>query len=1351
MNNVSRSGQGSGLIASQPLQPSREGFLKPAPFASAFRFPSQSTTVMESCEFVKDEHLRSIYNICDHYQEGCKGVSDEEACLSEKLEAACELLSCGYTPRTTRLQCSSLEYTALLHNNLTERSTCYKFLTVDQVVHGHLSYDYQVVPVVLTSDGPVYCPEMENGCTPVSCGENLDFNLCTRHNLAATRADAPAKFARVPSVNRESYLDVVSRNRRQYENIRFDLKAILVCDVPYIFARTLEYGDLTWHVDHGRCVALPSYPEAQTFWNAVSSLLNSYHRGVITVDPVLLGTTLSGVRVGSDVAQRVHRQLCKRYRFTSGRLNTGKGTIAICNSVKETLERFIAQGFKDKKRDCYFPIGNLMRHAYEFTSLQSGQTLFSMDAWMSFGKALFDKWVVLNWNNVRFPVPDPSNKSRLIMQTFEIASQESHCGLEASAEMWTHMIYTPFSVPTWPNVLESVANRIVSGGGGENKVVGKGKGQGNKRNRGRKQPDKVYVKKEPAPVKEAVSFDAPAAIPAPAVAEKKPQGKPNKPKQIKKQQGRTDLIIEGVKYPGHKSFYDVIPGDKNRCGAYAAFRIIQTRYNCVPSALSLDDQYEFIKSAGNFCGIPVENDMLSAETIVGVLRSFNIGCTIFRPYNKDGNLRLTPVISCQFKSKIPTAAILHHSNHFDLITQFIYCDGSSDKTARFVPSVSGMTQPSVVSYKPSTSMESGRKIFHDVKPKCTTLCKNFLLAMSQIMPAEDIAHFMSFATNTKGEVVQVFNRCGLLPTDAPVPSVWLKMDETFDLSKTKAIVETLPQFIKDSYHDTHFKSLLDGVLPAHEADNVVITEEEHAAMDAFFGKSAPEQDNASAGETTPAQTNTTSVASEPEGPVEGPPSVSEDESGVAAVGPPLTDPIPDAPSLDSYVPPLIVENVSKFLNRATLQNEIALVHRFNLIGRTIDFHLTRMYSLDHLNDETLFASMCTCAEFFWNKVHRGLAMYKNAEWDTDRLRFGGVSISLSIQDMRALHTRVTADCSIKVPTRAIIVISEYPFLAIRGDEILGTTDVDTDFPASMWDRSFAQSYAQHFYLSKVVYLERPGLRRPPVEPRPPPPPPDTITDGTGSSAKEIINNGGVIYHYVDLKNEMPFYSAIAKLNGNKDRYSKVYSYYDKPALGPKLPMTDARVLAYKNDKLLAASQPSTTTLHYAEKGTCKIEKPDTKTKLKKAAKLGVLGAVMCITPLVVVAPVVVAAAAFTLIDGVTDQLAYERAYLRSVKRRRQVVHYDHAVIENLTDVVDFTGKSDALGTSIIASRVKVTCPHIGTSSNVAFGHEESNLLYGTQQFASAYYHSRRLVANPAITTFKEATAYTADGTIQSLP
>lgn len=1313
---------------------------------------------------------------------------------STKCEAARELLVGGYSTRPARGHLPSLPAACMLHNNLYERSIPYKFVRSEFEFEDTLFLEV-LCPVITNDMTYDLCSDIQTGCKPYySESGEIKFNLCVRHQMASTRPDAPSMYARTSTnIHRPSYLAVANMKVTKCFELdwteKYRLSDLAREEIPLLFARTFEYGDATWHVDALTYTTFPCYSEATDFYQNLSAILYKYHKGIIRVDEVVLGVMLSGLVVGSDAARKAFRQFTKRYRFKESVSNSGYGTVSIEDTVQDTLVRFLAQGFRDKKKNYYFPISSMMNHAYNFSPLHvsSGMDVetqgLNRTAWRNFGMELFDKWVVLAWNHCDYPVNGK-------LARFHIATAEAHIGLEASVEMWHNMLYDPYGVWNWEKELVKTSTRILLGGAPpveQTPKPSKGKG-GAAKKRSSNYKKKVYVAKaQPQPEKSGAVTSAavepvtvaPAPVVAPVVtAPAQPEVKPasapvksNKKPQKKKTPipPKNSTKFDGVSYTNVKPFFQSISGLDNRCGAYSVYFILSNTFDSLDKNLPLADQYDFVRSAGCFFGVKVENAMLSADTCVAVLLGFGIRCVVVKSFKNDkGQLRLRQVMSsthCPMDNKFPLAHIFHHDNHFDVLTNYMYVDKADSTLARFSPKTFGMITPGAVGFKPSTKMQSGATVYHDVMPTDLNISDYFLSKAVNILSEFDLAHVLSCRPLIAGGIVRVLPRTHLLSSDVKCPELWSEVDEkidtVFEVERLNALC--LPA-TKGSFFEQHYNDYVEGhFVSLHSAREPEPTPEELKKMDEFFGKLENEMEGLK-------MTDVSSDASS---------DVDESEEGGddnnPTIGQATVVDVTSGPPSDIVVPTdamkaAIQHGKAKYSNSSLLWGEIRLVARLRILYQGMEKFIIRRckrtgapkaVTQAHM-EEWLALTQCHRKDTIVQR-DPALSLYRLGGYIGDRYCYGTMDYGLNRSHFELMHLELESflACNVSIRQRTTISVERYGLYSVckRGDRIRDrdangkkcnpTVTIAVGLPYLMNTLPLVvlaarQQYSQEVFTIKHLDLGRPWPRAnpPPVENRDMP--------NVFMSNTEVAARKGVIYHYIDVEDKTPCYTWAAKFNGAKGRYSKAYSFYDTPVTQTLGPMTEQRITAYLNDKMLGPSLPAKTVLHIAEQKEVKLVKPETIKVLKKASVLAAIGIVSVVTPLVLVTPIILGVSAVMAGSAIAEQISYERAHLGSIKRRKQEVEFDFNVIKNIPQVVDFTGKSDALGSSVIQSRVRMVMPFINISPDVAFGKSETNLLEGTQEFAQAYYHSRRLNANPAIGTFMAAAAYTADGSIQSL-
>lgn len=703
-------------------------------------------------------------------------------------------------------------------------------------------------------------------------------------------------------------------------------------------------------------------------------------------------------------------------------------------------------------------------------------------------------------------------------------------------------------------------------------------------------------------------------------------------------------IIDGIKFPGEKLFKET-SSYKNRCGAYAAYQIIDPIVNAgrIPSDNydNLDHQYDFCQELAAFAGFVLEPDMLSTESVLALLMAYGIKCTIYRAREIDGKAYFDPIITSNynktFYSKEHSPTMRHilftgHSScgHYQPMEKesFKFMKKIDDNTVKFNASayigLPMITGPILKEFNPTLKrfVTSKRSTY----PQTVQFTNKFIEIAARTFADVDLAHVFSCAV-VDGQICRVLPRDIFVGSDQNYPQQWIQEDRRLH----ETVKETIKKVTSSSTcFQAKYKMLVeDNFSSIHIKNLSPISDSTKKAMDDFMTPRSSINVPPTAPDTTNVPGKTQSGVKSANVP---PPPPAKPTS-------PFVVPKKDLPKPPSNSPPPIPPKP------------------VNLISSTKSLPLI---------------------------PPKPKRLQPNPE--VEELNFVG----------------------------------DWPYLA---DPI-----VETDF-------SFTSS--DEWEEPEIETIQLSDLRRKPT-------PKSSLP--VFSTQRQIQEQAGVIFSVEPIVDEVPihdFFNSFRKPE-NQVQYNHIYEYYDMPHVGEKLiKTTDQRIITYRNDKNMEHSQPSRTTIHYVgrknqhnlAKQKARVDEfADAISICTKPTAKNIAQKVACIAAFPITVPIYTG---LQCVRGVM-QYRYEKRLLNSFERRPRKVLYDNAVIENLPSWVDYTGKSDAQASTIIAARVKVTCPFVNTGPRVAYGPVETNLLDGTAQFAQVHYHGRRLLADQAITSCRKA-------------
>lgn len=293
-------------------------------------------------------------------------------------------------------------------------------------------------------------------------------------------------------------------------------------------------------------------------------------------------------------------------------------------------------------------------------------------------------------------------------------------------------------------------------------------------------------------------------------------------------------IIDGVRFPIAKPYIN-ISGHKNRCGAYAAYMIINNVVNAgrFPSdEQGLDQQYEFCQELAQFAGFEIESDMLSTESVLSLLMAFGIRATIYKAEEIDGKPFFVPVITSNYtktfydREKQPNVrSILFTGNdscgHYSVLTpeSYPFMKKLSDQnTVRFnghinvtLPMVTG---PILKEWNPKLKklVVSNRCTL----PKTALFSNKFVEIAFRAFADVDLAHVFSCA-QVGDKVVRVLPRDLFVGSDSAYPREWkdddTKLHQSFSeniktvTNSSKPFQTVSTQYAEDGFSSIHIKNL----------------------------------------------------------------------------------------------------------------------------------------------------------------------------------------------------------------------------------------------------------------------------------------------------------------------------------------------------------------------------------------------------------------------------------------------------------------------------------------------------------------------------------------------------------------
>lgn len=1196
----------------------------------------------------------------------------------------------------------------------TYQSAC--FIDMDYTI-GHTVYPVDL-PHIMMDRREVCCLDLPYGCRVASYTDTeVTFNYCVPHMVE----DAKRRAAVLPV---ECQL-ICDQGQAVDDLFTRDISEFAACTDLSVeqFVKIFAYGD----VQSRSCfTSFPSFQSHPSLYVAMAQFLQKriYLSDclpcAVSIEPSFLALSLLDLSVGSETSMAICVGLLQPIQARGCTIG-----IKLGDTIQCTLLNVITEGLRPVE-DYYFPLQDYTtRPVYDYTPLC--RELYSLPLWKEYYTRFSKTWIYGEVKRgevyARFSHGCRASSRLDYVKSLPIDTIPGRAVIATSIEIITDMMNSPYDIRKWTDVYQQAVMRGLKGGGGP----GDGKSKGRRKKAADQAKDKHNEKStlETAEKKaERVKLESEASR---AYMKYSSEGPP-----------------EGSTFP--------ISAKGNRCGAYSVYFLLRKNNPELPE-LELDDQYNFVKEVAGAMGMDCDDSMLDTETILGVLAFCKIRAKIYVIVNSEGKPKFQPIASSsKFRYagskkhvETPFERILWFNNHFEPIKNTRLCNNDLTFCAEFVP-LQCCTAPSMIGTSPFLRLGGEKTRINQGKliPKGIPKNVHVLALLMKLTSQQDMAYLRSCVVTNDGSIKRIYPRGLLLGTDAEYPFVWQEFDsklvafsntniKTFDHIAYPAMAEMMTRLVAGEESNVHMpngapisaaadQKLRDFVFPEQKKE---VKREEKVV-------SRPQKTTVR--DEKPATTvspNQPSVQTKP---------IKEECSEVPASSTPCK-----TQSSASVKTPLTPQP-SRVTGETMAAKDTRLTSSWSgcwsVTGSTstISFvdivkSIPKPFSWDSdITDQDFEATMAECTHLPSYECvmliddHNSKSLIKMEYPTTPEDQ----ELYKSLTQKRESSTQTTPPRGDGTPVGSPKTDSTKPEAGQAsvveegsGKPVIPATP-STDVPntGSINDDSNDSS--------------KPST--PTRKTNPPPPPPSGPGPYSGfTSEEEITRRNGCIYHTEHIAEKTPVHSFLAKW-GLCSEIKSAHSYFDIPVIGKETPGSDRRVFPYANDSLICESKIATTTLHEIKHTDYTTEDTQPLVDFAKTQLQSALHDPVLMFPKLMVS-------AFSGLLALKRQIQNEKSYLSSFKRQDRRVNYDHAVVENLTSVIDYTGKSDALAPSIIQARINVTAPFVNTEAKVTFGVDETNTLEGTRLFTQAFYQFKRRAANVNIETFTAAQKAVVDGNI----
>lgn len=1155
------------------------------------------------------------------------------------------------------------------------------FIDMDLTLHGRRVR--ADVPHIMMDRNNVCCLDLEDGCRISASARNgVEFIMCAPHVVARARLEGRLMSSENQGIVEDGLaVDSLFANSEDF-GFAYECSDINEESLVNIFA----YGN----VDNRACfTSFPSYASFPSFYDSLVKFLTTRIRDAncqpcpVTIESTFLALSFLDISVGSETSMALLFSLLNPPACRGCVVGFQLGT-----SVATTVINIIAHGLTPVP-SVYFPIASyVLRSPYNYTPLTA--PLVSDSLWVDYMRKHSKTWLLSYMKDGLVHVRVGGECSRKFCDQVLYMPADmipARAAVSASLILLDDMIYRPHAIRSWSDVYTSCILKGLRGGG---------RGDGKKKGR-----------------------QARACSTAASTHNEK--SKPdNEARNIRKELENAAQCMSTMSPPEGSTY--PISSKGNRCGAYSVYHILREHYPKDVPELELDQQYAFVKSIGNAIGVAVEDSMLCTETIVAILTFCKIRCRIYIVTTIDGKVKFQPVVSSlKFRYagvkghvQTPLARILWFNNHFEPIKEQKYCNNDISFCAEF-SALQCCTAPSMVGTSPFLRQggEKHRIPQGKLVPVDIPTDSHVLAFLSKVASSQDLAFIRSCVKDHSSKIVRIYPRGLLLGTDATYPDVWREYDQ-----KCVAYAKKNSLCFKSEDYPamaTLMQELVAGEASSvHMPNNAPISPSVDEALKRFVNGGKPEkvversEKVVSRPEKTTAKTEEKSASSQPL------------PSGVGSKS------APPSP-VRSEVPATVPNDPAKPKN--ALSASWSYTSASSISYADIVKSIPRAFSWDGPLSTCDFESIMAESTFLPSYDCVKLIDEMNAR---SALKMEYPTNAEEASAFSRLAASYTESSTLSSPPHAqgTPVGSENK---IQSSPIMGAASVVSNKSGVPVSNSCPIVNDD----PKVSINSDDPVPNPPPSSKSGPNSPPRPSFGAFATEAEITKRGGCIYHTEVVEDKTPLLSFLSSVRLCKP-ITAAHSFFEVPKIGTETPGADRRIFPFANDALIAESKVAKTVLHEIK------HEPYDPTDASFLTKFALKQASLALENPVLLFPRLAVASATGLLS-LYCQIRNEKSYLASFQRRTRIVHYDHAVVENLPSLVDYTGKSDGLAPGILQARIKVTAPFVNTKADVTFGVDETNTLEGTQLFAQAFYQYKRRMANNNIETLAAAQKAVVDG------
>lgn len=827
----------------------------------------------------------------------------------------------------------------------------------------------------------------------------------------------------------------------------------------------------------------------------------------------------------------------------------------------------------------------------------------------------------------------------------------------------------------------------------------------------------------------------------------KPPAKPATDKKrwrIKKSAAIT--VFDGLSFPD-KGLITECPSYLNRCGAYTVYQILKTKFQdfklpCSAKSTSdeLDKVWCIMQQACLFAGFEPEEDMWRPDLLLAVLLLFGIKATIYKVQSHDDKSYFWPIITSNNvklldRGKTQMVHILHTgdfaSGHYQPMTEAAH---------RFCRQMS--TVPDVVKFEPISMMRNPScvgyimKEFNPIKkrlikskipqlPASVNFTSEFVAtALTHFTPC-DIAYAFSCA-NYKDKITRLLPRDIFIGTDQHYPQQWTEEDKQLrnNLKNIAAKIDPplgpfrtkLQEFIEDSPTTVHVTC---GV-------SLTTTQK----IDAFL-------QSRSAAPTPKVTPMPVEVVPPPTPVVPVSPLVAK------PVSPPATPPPPIPPKPDFFAShrskPIPLAPTPKNIQSTMIRDLTS-----SLPAPSTGVILPPTWKTDLFSSES--------------GITFGYKIDPFADIRPSGSLFPDIPDAPVVSTLESLDSEVPWHTTLDIPTRPVppkippkpLVFKMKPIPPPKPSKPVPPPKISHPKPSTI------KSLPPPLPPKPKRVFEIDGDDVPDIEEL-------SFLDGKPilppfCRQEHIAKVNGVIYKVDRVSDQLPLHNFVNDILNRPVDYSVAFSYYDRPVMGDveaSPEEEDTRIISYKNDKNMKSAKYAFTTMHaVTRRGEQRLKR--NKERLDRFESI--LEIDTSLTPANVGRKILQAAFCPITIPGYAAARAvkllldyqHESQIIKSYTRTSQKICFVHTAVENLPQIVDYTGNFDKEAMSIIQTRIRTVVPYLNLRTKVAYGAEELNPLEGTYQFAQMYYQGRRLVADTAINSYKGAQNHVLTGQLVNI-